>query len=262
MPAERLHKVMARLGVSSRRGAEAMIAAGQVTVNGQVARVGDPVDIERDIVEVRGRRIGEMPPRPLYLALNKPPGYVTSLRSTHGERTVVELLPSGERLIPVGRLDRDTSGLLLLTNDGEWANLVTHPRYGIEKQYEVLVEGRLRPEALNHLRRGIGLPDGAMTAPARIGVEREGRDHTLLSVTVMEGKKRQIRLMFAAVGHAVIRLRRVRIGPVVLGRLPEGRWRALQPEEVEGIRESLRRSGPGSSPTSPVDRDRRARRRR
>lgn len=231
---ERLQKVLSAAGVASRRRAEEMIAAGELTVNGRVAQLGDLVDRASDAVLVRGQPLPGTTAK-TYLALNKPRGIVTSLRSTHGERTIMELVDVGERVYPVGRLDKETSGLLLLTDDGDWANHVTHPRHGVEKEYRALVRGKPRIEALRQLRQGVRLPDGTVTAPARVVELQEHGSDTLLSITVVEGKKRQIRLMADAIGHPVLDLQRVRIGSVHLGTLPQGRWRRLTEEEVESV---------------------------
>lgn len=234
---ERLQKVLASAGVASRRGAEDLISAGHVTVNGHVARLGDRVDASRALIEVRGIPISQPQSAPSYVALNKPRGYVTSLRSTHGEPVVPDLVSMSGRLFPVGRLDKDSEGLLLLTGDGAWANLITHPRYGIQKEYEVRVQGSPGRAAIRRLRSGLVLPDGAHTAPADVRLAGEAAESTMFSVTVVEGKKRQIRLMFEAVGHPVLDLQRVRIGPIHLGGLRPGEWRALRAQEVEAVRE-------------------------
>jgi 23S rRNA pseudouridine2605 synthase len=238
---ERLQKVLAAAGVTSRRRAEEMIARGDVLVNGQVARLGDSADPITDLIVVAGRPL-ERAAGHEYLALNKPRGYVTSARSTHGERTVFELIETRIRVFPVGRLDKDTSGLLLLTNDGDWANIVTHPRYGVEKEYRALVRGKPSETVLHRLREGVVLADGDKTAPSRVRrIEARGTG-TVLGITVIQGKKRQIRLMAEAVGHPVIDLVRVRVGPVELGDLPAGRSRPLQPDEVEMMRAYGQRS--------------------
>jgi 23S rRNA pseudouridine2605 synthase len=241
-PAEgdRLQKVLAAAGVASRRAAEEMIAVGRVTVNGVTAVVGQRAVLGRDVVTVDGQELTAPQPR-AYVALNKPSGFVTSLSGTHGEQTIMELLEASDRVFPVGRLDKDTSGLLLLTNDGDWANLVTHPRYGIQKEYEVTVQGQLAESTLLSLRRGVSLLDGTKTSPAAVRPLAESSDQCQLLVTLVEGKKRQIRLMFAAVGHPVTGLRRVRIGTVRLGSLSEGQTRALTPVEVDGIRQLAER---------------------
>jgi 23S rRNA pseudouridine2605 synthase len=255
----RLHKLLAGRGIASRREAEALVAAGRVAVNGIAAHVGQQVE-ESDDISVDGVLIPP-PSHAVYLALNKPPGVVTTLRPRPGERTVLDLLPAELRMHPVGRLDKDTSGLLLFSNDGEWSNLVTHPRYRIEKEYDVLVRGCPGPEAVEQMRLGIEIEPGVVTAPARVRRLSSGPDRARISVTVMEGKKRQIRLMAAAVGHPVLALRRVRIGAIRLGDLPEGHWRRLRREEVESIRDHARRATRGGSPSSAHNRDRRPRRR-
>jgi 23S rRNA pseudouridine2605 synthase len=233
-PGERLQKVLSAAGVASRRAAEAMIARGEVLVNGQVAHVGQRARVGIDRITVGGRPL-QAPVARTYLALNKPAGIVTSLASTHGERTVVDLLPVGQRVFPVGRLDKDTSGLLLLTDDGEWGAKITHPRYEVEKEYQAVVRGVPSPEAVHALRHGIVLPGGVRTAPARVSVHARMGGECEVSVTVIEGKKRQLRLMFAAVGYPVTRLRRVRIGAIRLGTLREGSWRALTAAEIESV---------------------------
>lgn len=232
---ERLQKVLSSRGVASRRKAEEMIASGEITVNGSVAQVGDLVEPETDLILVRGKAL-EQEVGPTYLALNKPRGYVTSLRSTHGERTVMDLVDIAERVYPVGRLDKETSGLLLLTNDGDWANIVTHPRYMVEKEYRAVVREQPSADALERLRSGVLLPDGSTTAPAQVSIVSRGGANMLLSITVVEGKKRQIRLMAEAVGHPVIDLTRVRVGPITLGSLGEGAWRRLTDEEIARVR--------------------------
>jgi len=236
---ERLQKILASAGIASRRRAEALIAGGDVMVNGAVAVLGQSADLDVDSIVVRGRPLAA--PRARYVALHKPAGYVTTLRGHGGEPTVLHLLDLPERVYPVGRLDRDSGGLLLLTNDGDWANLIAHPRYGIEKEYEVLVRGNPSLPVVAHLERGVRLETGAVTAPARVRRLGSGDGTTRLSLTLTEGKKRQIRLMCAAVGHPVVRLTRVRIGPIRLGRLPVGHVRDLTEQEVESIRERARR---------------------
>ena len=228
----RLAKYLAHAGVASRRSAEAMIAAGRVSVEGRV--VDDPA---RDVgqgsgVAVDGRTVEGPEPRVLY-ALNKPVGVVSSARDTHGRRTVVALVPaSGMRLYPVGRLDVDSSGLILLTNDGELANRLTHPRFEVGKTYRArLLGGPIRAAALTALRRGVQLEDGP-TAPAR--VRKLHAD--AIELTLREGRNRQVRRMCAAVGHPVAQLQRVAFGPVRLGELAPGEHRRLRDAEVEQLR--------------------------
>jgi pseudouridine synthase len=237
----RLQKLLSSAGVASRRGAEELIAQGRVTVNGRIARIGESADPEAgDVVLVDGRPLARRSVDHQYIAWHKPRGVVTSMRSTHGEPTVGDLLSLDRGVFPVGRLDRESSGLLLLTDDGAWGNLVTHPRYGVEKEYVTLVRGAPDSQVVRELERGIVLPDGTRTAPARVRRISENGHTSTLSITVIEGKKRQIRLMAAAVGHPVLELARIRIGPVRLGALREGQSRALTYQEVDGIREQAR----------------------
>jgi 23S rRNA pseudouridine2605 synthase len=228
----RLAKYLAHAGVASRRAAEGLIAAGRVTVGEET--VTDPArDVEPgDSVAVDGRLLRGPEPR-VVLALNKPLGVVSTARDTHGRPTVVELVPAdGLRLYPVGRLDADSSGLLLLTNDGELANRLTHPRYEVAKTYRVkLGGGPISERALRALRGGVRLQDG-LTAPAR--VRRLGPD--ALELTIHEGRNRQVRRMAQAVGHPVLELQRTGFGPLRLGGLPEGAHRRLRPAEVERLR--------------------------
>ena len=228
----RLAKYLAHAGVASRRSADAMIAARRVSVDGEV--VDDPA---RDVgqgsgVAVDGRPVEGPEPRVLF-ALNKPVGVVSSARDTHGRPTVVALVPTaGLRLYPVGRLDADSSGLILLTNDGELANRLTHPRFAVAKTYRArLGGGPVRAAALNALRRGVQLEDGP-TAPAL--VRRLRADE--IELTIREGRNRQVRRMCAAVGHPVAELQRVAFGPVRLGGLAPGKHRRLRDAEVERLR--------------------------
>jgi 23S rRNA pseudouridine2605 synthase len=228
----RLAKYLAHAGVASRRSAEAMIAAGRVSVAGEV--VDDPArDVDEGSgVAVDGRPLQGPEPRVLY-ALNKPVGVVSSARDTHGRPTVVALVPAtGLRLYPVGRLDADSSGLILLTNDGELANRLTHPRFEVGKTYRArLLDGPISTAALTALRRGVQLEDGP-TAPAR--VRRLRGDG--IELTIREGRNRQVRRMCAAVGHPVAELQRVAFGPVRLGELAPGEHRRLREAEVEQLR--------------------------
>ncbi len=230
----RLQKVLARAGVASRRVAEEMIRRGRVAVNGRVVTtLGSKVVPGRDFVTVDGKPLAE-PEQLVYLALHKPAGYVSTVRDTHGRPTVLDLVPRGRRLYPVGRLDADTEGLLLLTNDGDFAYRVTHPKHTLDKEYRVLVAGRPGPDALDKLRTGIEL-DGRITAPAEVDVVARLPQATCLRLVLHEGRKRQVRRMCEAVGHPVLRLQRVRIGPIALGELPPGSYRSLTPAEVRQI---------------------------
>jgi 23S rRNA pseudouridine2605 synthase len=222
---ERLQKVLAAAGLGSRRACEILIEEERVTVNGEVAILGRRVDLETDRIEVDGLRVPVRPGLVTYL-LNKPRGAVSTASDPQGRPTVVELVPAEPRIFPVGRLDTDTEGLLLLTNDGDLAHRLTHPSYGIEKEYLAEVEGVPKPGALRRLREGVELEDGR-TAPAKVAV----LDDRLLRLTIHEGRNRQIRRMCDLVGLRVVDLYRVRIGPLPLGELPEGRWRVLTPDE-------------------------------
>ncbi|MGZ4203116.1 MAG: pseudouridine synthase [Thermoleophilaceae bacterium] len=230
----RLARYLAHAGVASRRGAERVIAEGRVSVAGKV--VTDPA---RDVDESSGVALDGKAlapePREVY-ALNKPRGVVSTARDTHGRRTVVELVPSRRRLYPVGRLDADTSGLILLTNDGELANQLTHPRYEVDKTYRARVEPAPVAEgALRQLREGVELDDGR-TAPAKVRQVEPG----LLEIVLREGRKRQVRRMCEAVGHRVLELERTAFGPLRLEKLPEGEFRPLSPAEVERLRKAAR----------------------
>ncbi len=227
--AERLHKVLAHAGISSRRKAEGIIAAGRVTVNGRLVReMGWKVDPAHDVIAVDGVVI-DLGPRE-YWMLHKPAGVITTVEDPWGRPTTGQLVPSQARLYPVGRLDADSSGLLLLTNDGELAYRLTHPRFEHDKTYHVRVAGHVRAETVRRLREGV-LLDGRLTAPADVEVLRSTNGATWLSIVLREGRKRQIRRMCAAVGHPVERLIRVRIGPLTLGDLAPGQARRLTPAE-------------------------------
>jgi pseudouridine synthase len=227
----RLQKAIADAGVASRRKAERLILAGRVAVNGQVVtQLGTRVDPYADRITVDGRPIPLPQPR-MYLALYKPQGYVSTVRDRHAKRTVLELVPGGHRLFPVGRLDMRSEGLMFLTNDGYFAYRVTHPRFQVEKEYHVLVKGVPTPQTLEALARGIPI-DGWTTAPARSVIIGREEGNAWLSITIVEGRKRQVRRMLEAVGHPVLRLIRVRIGQVGLGNLKPGQYRHLTPEEV------------------------------
>lgn len=241
----RLHKWLARAGVASRRACEALIRQGRVAVNGQVVTVmGWKVDPQRDRVTVDGRPVE--PPSPggedrVYLLLHKPRGVLSAARDDRGRPTVVEWVRSrggpAVRLFPVGRLDLDSEGLLLLTNDGELVHGLLHPSRHIPRTYRVWVRGPLGPEAVEALRRGVMLDDGP-ARPEAVRVVRRRPDGGVLELTLHEGRKREVRRMCQAVGLQVRRLVRVRLGPLALGDLPPGGWRYLSPEEVERLRQA------------------------
>jgi 23S rRNA pseudouridine2605 synthase len=232
---ERLQKYLARCGVASRRRAEEIVRAGRVAVNGVViTQMGTQIDPERDQVQLDGRLV--RPSASLrYLALHKPPGVVSTVRDDRGRRTVLDLAEIGrDRLYPVGRLDYESEGLVLLTNDGELAARLMHPRYNVSKVYRVWVAGCPTQLTLQRLAAGVRLSDG-ITRPAGVRVRRLG-DVTELELEIREGRNRQIRRMCDTVGHEVLRLQRVRIGPLSLGALPPSRWRDLEPAEVTALR--------------------------
>ena len=221
---ERLQKVLAQRGFGSRRVCEELIEQGRVTVNGEPAQLGRRVDVQRDAVAVDGVAVGVRPDLVYYL-LHKPYNVITTVKDTHDRVTVVELVPSEPRVFPVGRLDLDSEGLIILTNDGELTHHLTHPSFGVEKEY--LVHVRCGPDgvpetALNKLRRGVELDDG-MTSPAKVGQVQPG----VLRIVIHEGRHRQVRRMCDAVGHEVNRLVRTRIGTLVDATLKPGEWRLL-----------------------------------
>ncbi len=273
MPAERLQKVLAAAGIASRRGSEAMIAAGRVTVDGRVAELGTQVDPDRAVIAVDGRVIGAAAAN-AYLLLHKPAGVTSTTSDRHAERTVLDLLPTalvpeGARLYPVGRLDQDSEGLLLLTNDGAWSERVLHPRYGVEREYALGLRGPLDKDQAAALKAGIELEEGLgevtnlrpMTA---IEVERLSEllrppppDLTWYRATLAQGWKRQLRRMFGAVGAPVERLVRVRIGPVRIDGLRSGAVRPLKAPEMRGLAGGGGRSRQASAVDYPADHDRR-----
>ena len=226
---ERLQKVLSRIGIASRRAAEEMIVDGRVTVNGVVARLGQRIDTDIDKVSLDGIPIGVQPGLVYYL-LNKAAGVVATANDPQGRPTVVQQVPVEPRVYPVGRLDLETEGLLLLTNDGDLTHRLTHPSFGVDKEYLVEVAGALSPGALRSLRQGVELADG-ITAPARVSQPQPG----VLRIVIHEGRNRQIRRMCEAVGHPVVRLVRTRIGPLVDRSLKPGTWRRLTSDEVHAL---------------------------
>lgn len=238
---ERLQKVLAHAGVASRRASETLIEQGRVTVNGQtVTALGFKVDPRRDVIAVDGQRLPRPSEKPVYLILNKPRDVLTSASDDRGRRTVVDLVEVEERVYPVGRLDLRSEGLVLLTNDGELAEKITHPRSHLEKEYQVLVTGRPTTPTLIRWRRGEVEIEGRPSAPAIIERLKLEGDNTWLKIILTEGRKRQIRDVAKALGHPVKRLERVRIGPIKLGHLKPGKWRHLNPVEVEQLKRSVK----------------------
>jgi 23S rRNA pseudouridine2605 synthase len=236
---ERLQKVLARAGLASRRASEELIAEGRVRVNGEVAELGRRVDPEADQVTIDGVPVPVAPGLVHYL-LNKPRGVVTTASDPQGRPVVVGLVPPEPRVFPVGRLDADTEGLLVLTNDGGFAHRLTHPSFGVEKEYLAEVEGAPTRAALRTLREGVDLEDGR-TGPARVTSVSPG----VLRLVIAEGRNRQVRRMCDAVGHPVRRLVRTRIGPVADRRLPPGSWRPLTTAEVRSLEAEAARGAHG-----------------
>lgn len=242
---ERLQKLMAQAGFGSRRSNEEVIAAGRVRVNGRVAKLGDKADPARDRIEIDGRSLTALAERHVYIALNKPRGVISSLEDEleEGRRTVRDLIDVPGHIYPVGRLDKPSEGLMLMTSDGQLAHRLTHPRFGHEKEYDVTVEGSLSDAALEQWRRGVEL-DGRQTAPARIQLVERRPNQTRFKIILREGRKRQIRHIAADFGHPVQRLVRERIGPLRLGNLRSGQWRHLTKQEVRALQQTLKQPKP------------------
>lgn len=232
---------MARAGLGSRRANEQLIAAGRVRVNGRVARLGDKADPLLDKIEVDGRLLELSGDQQIYIKLFKPRGVISSLEDEMGQNrpTVRDLVPAAGHIYPVGRLDKQSEGLMLMTNDGQLAHRLTHPRYEHEKVYDVILEGRIADRDLAQWRQGV-LLDDRQTAPAGISVLQKSADTSHLRITLREGRKRQIRRIAAAFGHPVRSLIRIKIGPLELGDLQSGEWRYLSDEEIGHLRESAK----------------------
>ena len=230
---ERLQKVMARIGIGSRRVSEDLIAERRVTVNGEVAVLGRRVHVESDEIAVDGAVFSSMPDSVTYV-LNKPAKVITSASDPEGRRTVVELVPDEPRVFSVGRLDYDTEGLLLMTNDGTMAHRLTHPSFGIEKEYLAHVSGEPSRQSLRQLREGVDLDDGPTSPADVVAVSPD-----LIKITIHEGRNRQVRRMFEAVGHDVLRLVRTRIGPLADTSLKPGEWRELTRDEVLDLQRAV-----------------------
>jgi 23S rRNA pseudouridine2605 synthase len=238
-----LQKVLAHANVASRRQSEDLIRQGRVTVNGRmVTELGTKVDPARDDIRVDGRRVQGVPVH-VYVMLNKPRGVLSTMEDERGRQALGDLVQAPVRLYPVGRLDATSEGLILLTDDGELANLLTHPRYEHEKEYRAFVNGRPSEETLAAWRRGVVLDDKP-TAPAKVDIIRYEKGSTYLRIVIREGRKRQIRRIAALLGHPVRELKRVRLGPLELGTLEAGQWRYLTAKEVrelEGIKQSFKK---------------------
>jgi len=241
---ERLQKILAHAGVASRRACEELILSGKVKIDGRVVtELGVKADPEQNVIEVDGKKITEME-KLIYILLFKPAGYVSTVHDPQKRRTVLDLI-SGikERVYPVGRLDYDTSGLLILTNDGQLTHELIHPSREVEKTYRAMVKGIPHSVSLKKLATGIELDDGK-TAPAQVKIKKTDGDHALIDITIHEGKNRQVRRMFTAVGHPVIWLKRIAFGFLDLGKMKPGEWRYLTKQEVERLKSLSKPKGP------------------
>jgi len=235
---KRLQKILSEIGIASRRRAEELIIEGRVTVNGRIAILGMKADPDRDHVKFDGKVIARPEPK-VYLILNKPRSVVTSLRDPEGRPTVKDYLKGVKyRVFPVGRLDYDSEGLLLLTNDGDFAQAILHPSKKIAKSYLVKVKGSPEEADIKKLRVGIKLEDG-VTAPAKLQKIRSTENNIWLEITIHEGRKRQIRRMLEQIGHPVLKLKRIRINGIELGNLKPGEYRYLKPEEISKIKKEV-----------------------
>jgi len=228
---ERLQKIMAESGIASRRRCEELILEKRVKVNGIIAELGTKADKEKDLIEVDGKPL-KAKGQKVYIMLNKPVGYITSAKDQFGRPTVLDLLKGvKERVYPVGRLDYDTEGLLLLTNDGDLTYAITHPKHNINKTYRAVIKGIAGKKEIDAFRKGLAIDD-YVTSPAKLSIIKIIDGNSIVDITIHEGKNRQVRKMCAAVGHPVIRLKRTSIGGLKLGGLPVGAWRYLTAEEV------------------------------
>ncbi len=237
----RLQKYFTDCGVLSRRAAEAEIAAGRVRVNGNVAKVGDKIDPVRDTVTWKGKAVEASTDRGIYVMLNKPRGYVTTMSDDRGRKCITELIADiDERIYPVGRLDMDSDGLLLLTNDGELTNILTHPRHEIPKIYHVKVKGKLTGNEIREIGKPIEI-DGVETQPVRVTLVSSDRDSSTLEMTLYEGRNRQIRRMCEARGVEILRLCRIAIGEITLGNLAPGKWRYLTRSQVQYLKKGIKK---------------------
>lgn len=255
-PGERLQKILAAAGLASRREAEELILEGRVEVDGVVVtELGTRVEVDNQTIHVDGEALPQ--PKRIYLAVNKPTGVVCTARDPAGRPRVIDMLPPDTgRVFTVGRLDMESEGLILATNDGELANKLTHPKHGVEKTYEVQVAGRPNVEVIGKLRKGMYLAEG-YAHPVKVRIKGHRKNSTILEMVLDEGRNREIRRMLARVGHKVQRLSRIAVGPVRLGEMPRGAIRKLTPEEVRKLRDYAN-SSPADSPSKATGRNRSA----
>ena len=226
----RIHKFLSHAGVASRRHSEEIVAKGEVKVNGRLATIGQVIESDKDKVEVLGKSVS-LDTILVYYLLNKPRGVVSAVTDPDGRRTATSLVPGGHRLYPVGRLDYDSEGLMLLTNDGDLAYQITHPKFEINKTYHVLIKGVMNEKSIGYLESGVTI-EGHKTAPAIVTIAEAQPNNTWIDITIHEGRNRQIRKMCEAVGYPVMRLIRTKLGPWELGDLGSGKYRTLKPEDV------------------------------
>jgi 23S rRNA pseudouridine2605 synthase len=239
---KRIQKILSEMGIASRREAEEMILEGRITVNGRIAELGMKADPNRDHIKVDRKLLTKREPK-VYLMFNKPRNVVTTLKDPEGRPTVKDFLEDIRyRVYPVGRLDYDSEGLLLLTNDGDFANAIMHPSKKITKTYQVKVKGIPEQKEIDRLKKGIHLEDG-LTAPAKVKRLKTTENNSWLEVTIYEGRKRQLRRMFDQIGHSVLKLKRIRIKGVDIGDLKPGRYRYLTPDEVTRIKKEISKLG-------------------
>ncbi len=235
---ERIQKIMANRGYCSRRRAEELIAEGKVRVNGKLVKIGDSADKNKCRITVKGIKLKK--PVRLYFALNKPKGVECTLNSTSGKETVVSLVKTKERIIPAGRLDVDSRGLILLTNDGGFANRVMHPSYELDKVYKVKVKGEVPTEKIELMRRGMDIGKGDITSPCEIKLIKRSADTTMLTFKIHEGKNRQIRRMIEKIGFKVIDLLRIRVGNITLRGIAEGRYVEIKKKDLNNLKRKLK----------------------
>lgn len=238
---ERIQKVLSEQGYCSRRAAEQIIKEGRAKLNGHPVSIGDKMDVRKDILTIDGERIlMEKEVRKLYFALYKPRGYVTTTSDSHADKTIMDLIGGiNERVYPIGRLDKDSEGLLLLTNDGDFTNMITHPSCGVSKLYRVTVRPAPVEEQLIELATGVKLDDGTTAKPATVRVVASEPNRGVMEMVLTEGKNREIRRMCEAIGLEVIRLKRLSIGPLRLGMLKSGEYRELRKEEIIAARNAF-----------------------